>query len=107
MYVGFSGLSDDAAYRSHPHRPWGCSEARAQALRAHLGQSVSNAHPVLELEFPARGSSPGQRVLWKQARQRPRCPLVPWATWAQEAAGGQVLRGSAGFGSIPSILLAA
>lgn len=43
-------------YRSHSLRPWGCSEAEARVLKAHLGQIVRNAHPFLELEFPARVS---------------------------------------------------
>lgn len=58
-------------YGSHSHRPWGCSEAGARVVRAHLGQIVSNAHPFLELEFPARAFRPGQLVLLKQERWGP------------------------------------
>lgn len=72
-------------YRSPSHRPW--------ALRAHLGEIVRNAHPFLELGFPARGFSLGQLVLWKQERQGPGCPLAPWSTFVQEVAEGRVPEG--------------
>lgn len=74
-------------YRSPSHRPW--------ALRAHLGEIVRNAHPFLELGFPARGFSLGQLVLWKQERQGPGCPLAPWSTFVQEVAEGRVPEGQA------------